>query len=81
MTNTATAAQTTVQLFVAYYDKATGKEWFDTEDHATTTDALADLVGTAKELGWNITPGLDEDGKIVFHLTGDDIQDGLATIN
>ncbi|OZC62168.1 hypothetical protein CH267_01085 [Rhodococcus sp. 06-621-2] len=79
-TTTTTAPATTVQLFVSYFDLTTDREWFDTEDHDTTREALQDLIGTAAELGWEVTPEVDEDGKIVYRLSGDDIRDGLATL-
>ncbi|WP_322544472.1 hypothetical protein U2G91_17195 [Rhodococcoides fascians] len=75
-----TAPAATVQLFVATTDADTFRESFDTEVHTSVSEALMDLMGSAKELGWTVTPEV-EDGQIVYRIAGEGIVEGLATIS
>lgn len=71
----------TVQLFVSTTDASTRRGSVVVEDFPTVTDAFSDLIAFCRDEQWTITPTLDEDGVIVYLLAGDDISEGLATIN
>ena len=72
----------TVQLFVSTRDADTLRTRDDWQNYPTAHAALVSLLAYAAEENYTVTPAVDADGEIVYHLAGEDICEGsVATIS